>query len=167
MQNLDSFIKRIVLYFISLLSSVLRDIHEPLAMFSYALATGTIIILYPSTPLTFITASTYFHLPIDEEEDRDIDNYERKYLTWVAEPSDSPSTRYSNDNHDSTRRFDTTIIREVLANDDLYEILNVPQSTVLDKATLRRAYLSRSKACHPEYVLFRVAWSISSKYCIE
>lgn len=39
----------------------------------------------------------------------------------------------------------------VLQNDDLYLILGIPKSQHIDKTTLRRAYLSRSKACHPEY----------------
>ncbi|KAH9481547.1 DnaJ-like protein subfamily C member 5-like protein [Psilocybe cubensis] len=104
-------------------------------MFSYALS----------------TASTYFHLPIDEEEDEDIENYERKYLTWVAEPSGSSSKREqsTNPNHDSDGRG-AAVVRAVLENDDLYEILGVPKSATLDKMTLRRAYLSRSRACHPD-----------------
>ncbi|KAJ7475676.1 DnaJ domain-containing protein [Mycena latifolia] len=66
------------------------------------------------------SASTYFHLPVDEEEDKDINEYQRKYITWV------------------------------LAHDDLYQILGVSKSDNLDKMALRRAYLTRSRACHPD-----------------
>jgi curved DNA-binding protein CbpA len=40
----------------------------------------------------------------------------------------------------------------VLATDDLYQILGLEKTAALDKMSLRRAYLSRSKACHPECV---------------
>jgi len=102
-------------------------------------------------------ASTYFHLPIDEEEDEDIEHYERKYLTWVAEPSGSirnteAHSSSSRKNQDKNGKG-AAIVRAVLAHDDLYDILGVSKQTKLDKMTLRRAYLSRSRACHPEYVL--------------
>ena len=131
-------------------------------MFSYALATGELHLrcLYPG--LYMLAASTYFHLPVDEEEDRDIDNYQRKYLTWVAEPSGSSSSHYSrhkpHTNHEPKGIVlspDTSVIKAVLATDDLYQILSVSRNSTLDKMTLRRAYLSRSKACHPECVAFR------------
>ncbi|KAG8213204.1 hypothetical protein J3R82DRAFT_11669 [Butyriboletus roseoflavus] len=41
-------------------------------------------------------------------------------------------------------------ICEVLSTNDLYHILGVPRSPTIDRLTLRRAYLSRSKACHPD-----------------
>ncbi|KAJ3494498.1 hypothetical protein NMY22_g20064 [Coprinellus aureogranulatus] len=44
-------------------------------MLSFALTTGTNF------------ASSLFHLPFDEEEDRDIESYERKHITWVADPT--------------------------------------------------------------------------------
>ncbi|KAF8626396.1 hypothetical protein AX17_006563 [Amanita inopinata Kibby_2008] len=110
-------------------------------MLSYAFSTGVLIL-----------ASTYFHLPIDEEEDADIENYERKYLTWVAEtpgspcPSSRPAPQpsYSNDSHR------VGVLNEILACDDLYDVLGIPKSVTLDRMMLRRAYLSRSRACHPD-----------------
>ncbi|KAF8199508.1 DnaJ domain-containing protein [Pholiota molesta] len=120
-------------------------------MFSYALSTG-------STPLL---SSTYFHLPIDEEEDADIENYERKYLTWVAEPSGS-GTKHARDDSSNSASSSSSIssstsaeaadalVRMVLATDDLYQILGLEKTAALDKMSLRRAYLSRSKACHPD-----------------
>lgn len=125
-------------------------------MFSYALSTGN---LYFDTRLKFLTlstASTYFYLPIDEEEDADIENYQRKYLTWKAEPSGSsnstqnPNTFLSTSSTFSKDRTD--ILHTVLSSHDLYAILGVPKSASLDKMSLRRAYLARSKECHPEYV---------------
>jgi hypothetical protein len=100
-------------------------------------------------------ASTYFHLPVDEEEDKDINEYQRKYITWVAEPSPASSSSSSTTSPSpllpSPER--TTALNEVLAHDDLYAILGVSKSDNLDKMTLRRAYLTRSKACHPESVI--------------
>ncbi|KAG5646113.1 hypothetical protein DXG03_004352 [Asterophora parasitica] len=105
-------------------------------MFSYALS----------------TASTYFYLPIDEEQDADIESYERKYLTWVAEPSgssnappSSPPPKRSTADSDRAK-----IVRHILEINNLYDILGVVKSPTLDRITLRRAYLSRSRACHPD-----------------
>ncbi len=92
---------------------------------------------------------------MDEEEDRDIENYERRYLTWTAEPSGLPTTDksypilHSADVPDPSR-YDT--LKEVLENDDLYKVLGITKAAKLDKVALRRAYLSRSRACHPEFV---------------
>ncbi|KAK0193557.1 hypothetical protein F5146DRAFT_1101505 [Armillaria mellea] len=115
-------------------------------MFSYAFSTGTF-------PLFAFQPSTYFHLPVDEEEDKDIENYERRYLTWTAEPSGLPTTDkpyptlHSADVPDPSR-YDT--LKEVLENDDLYKVLGISKAAKLDKVALRRAYLSRSRACHPD-----------------
>lgn len=107
-------------------------------MFSYALS----------------TASTYFYLPIDEEEDADIENYQRKYLTWIAEPSGSSSSTRKPNTSSSTpstcSKDRTDILNAVLSSHDLYAILGVPKSASLDKMSLRRAYLARSKDCHPD-----------------
>ncbi|KAJ7903699.1 hypothetical protein B0H14DRAFT_2666001 [Mycena olivaceomarginata] len=98
------------------------------------------------------TASTYFHLPINEEEDKDINEYQRKYITWTADSSapssSSPSSTQSSHYLPSAER--TQALNDVLANDDLYAILGVSKSDNLDKLALRRAYLARSRACHPE-----------------
>ncbi|KAF5359581.1 hypothetical protein D9756_003167 [Leucocoprinus leucothites] len=125
-------------------------------MFSYAFNTGSFILARLPLLLTKSAASTYFHLPIDEEEDKDIENYERKYLTWVAEPSvsaDSPSTSSSqsrppSDLSSESERLET--LKSVLSTNCLYEILGVSKDSSLDKITLRRAYLARSRACHPD-----------------
>ncbi|KAH6909144.1 hypothetical protein BKA70DRAFT_226740 [Coprinopsis sp. MPI-PUGE-AT-0042] len=147
-------------------------------------------------------ASNYLYLPFDEEEDEAIENYERKYLTWVAEPtrdvtspSDTPassspsspllsaaslsssssstslssldsipstssssSVPQASDSSSgaplpsSTATCDDSFIHSVINETDLYAILGVSNSPTasLDKQTLRRAYLSRSKECHPD-----------------
>lgn len=123
-------------------------------MFSYAFSTGDCPpIDLVTVNLTTFPASTYFHLPIDDEEDEDIENYERKYLTWVAEPSGSSSPRpLPTDTNVDTEDKGHDVVNLVLANDDLYDILGVTKHSALDKIALRRAYLSRSKVCHPEFV---------------
>ncbi|KAF9256356.1 DnaJ-domain-containing protein [Marasmius fiardii PR-910] len=112
----------------------------------------------------FSTASSYFHLPVDEEEDEDILTWERKYLTWTAEPSPpslsstsllspSPTTLAStiNPEPDTETESDTNeTVHAVLSDNDLYSILGVQRTISLDKITLRKAYLSRSRACHPD-----------------
>ncbi|TFK20703.1 DnaJ-domain-containing protein [Coprinopsis marcescibilis] len=174
-------------------------------MLSYALSTGTQL------------ATSYFHLPFDDEEDEAIKNYERKYLTWVSASSSSDENKSRNssraespstssppspsssrgcissssssaslnslassntsefsDYSDSKSGFpdtesqpsspvtssptsptwktehDDTMISSVIQDNNLYSILGVPNLPTLDKMTLRRAYLSRSKACHPD-----------------
>ncbi|KAJ6577221.1 DnaJ domain-containing protein [Mycena capillaripes] len=98
------------------------------------------------------TASTYFHLPVDEQEDKDIDEYQRKYITWVAEPSgaSSSTTPTAPPSPPSSSPERTAALNEVLEHEDLYLILGVSKSDNLDKMALRRAYLIRSKACHPD-----------------
>ncbi|KAJ7104304.1 DnaJ domain-containing protein [Mycena belliarum] len=101
------------------------------------------------------TASTYFHLPVDEQEDKDIDEYQRKYITWTAEPSgsstpSSPSSSTPPQSPPFPSAQRTKALKEVLTNDDLYRILGVSKADTLDKAALRRAYLTRSRACHPD-----------------
>lgn len=106
--------------------------------------------------LTFCLASTYFHLPVDEQEDKDIENYQRRFITWNADatglstPLDSHPTLPSSEPSYDPRRYQ--VLRDILDNDDLYAVLGIAKATHLDKSALRRSYLSRSRACHPEYV---------------
>ncbi|KAF7316982.1 J domain-containing protein [Mycena chlorophos] len=99
------------------------------------------------------TASSYFHLPVDEQEDEDIANYYRKRITYTrsAGPSygvASASSPASEPWTHSTASSDE--IEEILATDNLYTVLGVLKSDKLDKHSLRRAYLKRSRACHPD-----------------
>ncbi|KAJ2934677.1 hypothetical protein H1R20_g2424, partial [Candolleomyces eurysporus] len=50
----------------------------------------------------------------------------------------------------SSSQNDDGLIQEILRDNDLYSILGVPTTGVLDKMTLRRAYLARSRGCHPD-----------------
>ncbi|KAF5342126.1 hypothetical protein D9611_001439 [Ephemerocybe angulata] len=73
-------------------------------MLSFALSTGTNL------------ATSFFHLPFDEEEDNDIENYERKYITWDPDAASSsnaggnttPSTTLEKGKKKSTERSTET-----------------------------------------------------------
>ncbi|KAJ3826975.1 DnaJ domain-containing protein [Lentinula raphanica] len=109
-------------------------------MFSYALSTAT----------------NLFYLPVDEEEDRDIEGYQRKYLTWTSDQPSGSSHINSSSEGSYAKRWSraeqerSQTVNDILQNDDLYEVLGVDKSKTLDKLTLRKAYLVRSKACHPD-----------------
>ncbi|KAI0749849.1 DnaJ-domain-containing protein [Daedaleopsis nitida] len=115
----------------------------------------------------FGSASTYFHLPIEEDEDLEDDYIPRntRHISWI--PTDTthssspspPRTPTSPSNPSSSKRPDTrqptssknrAVINEILAQNDCYAVLGVSRSSQVDKLTLRRAYLARSKACHPD-----------------
>ncbi|EGN98992.1 hypothetical protein SERLA73DRAFT_73565 [Serpula lacrymans var. lacrymans S7.3] len=103
-------------------------------MFSYALS----------------SASTYFHLPVDDDDERTMPCY----LKHVPLPPESPPSpqrkKYHISQSYSAPDHKLSTMQEVLSNDDLYRILGIPRSSTIDRNTLRRAYLSRSKACHPD-----------------
>jgi hypothetical protein len=88
---------------------------------------------------------------VDDEEDKDIENYGRKYLTWVADPCcSSPPSPCSPESISKSQK--NYALEHVLSHDDLYDVLGLVKATHLDKLALRRAYLSRSRSCHPEQV---------------
>ncbi|KAF8824991.1 hypothetical protein HHX47_DHR7000638 [Lentinula edodes] len=103
-------------------------------------------------------ATNLFHLPIDEEEDREIEGYQRKYLTWTSDQavgtSQASSSKAPNlDTRSALSRAEderNQTVNDILQNEDLYDVLGVDKSKALDKLALRRAYLVRSKACHPD-----------------
>ncbi|KAF7975725.1 hypothetical protein HWV62_8695 [Athelia sp. TMB] len=99
----------------------------------------------------------------DEPEDEDGDGlpFYPKRISWEpgseSSSSDSSPSRSRSSSRSSAappsasasdRRAAT--MNEVLAKNDLYDILGVSNQPTLDKNALRRAYLSRSKACHPD-----------------
>jgi len=115
----------------------------------------------------------------DEEFDNDYLPPYSKYIDWQAsEPilgstqessesfssssssssssslSSSPATRPSTPNHRHRTRGKSnniSVLEEILPEKDLYKILGVERHNGdPDKHVLRRAYLSRSKACHPD-----------------
>ncbi|KIK62376.1 hypothetical protein GYMLUDRAFT_41807 [Collybiopsis luxurians FD-317 M1] len=104
----------------------------------------------------FSTATTFFHLPVDEEEDKDIQAWSRKYLTWSSSELPTPPSTYplhpESDSEAVSRAEEerNKTVSAILENDDLYEVLGVEKSKALDKLALRRAYLLRSRACHPD-----------------
>ncbi|KAF5392296.1 hypothetical protein D9757_001381 [Collybiopsis confluens] len=103
-------------------------------------------------------ATTFFHLPVDEEEDKDIEGWSKKYLTWSSSEISSQSSSSSSieqevDSKSYSRVEDerNKTVNAILQNDlDLYEVLGVQKSKALDRISLRRAYLLRSRACHPD-----------------
>jgi len=129
-------------------------------MLSFAISAGNSSTISTHGQLTSSpTASNYFHLPIDEEEDADIAAYERKYLTWVADSrvsSPSSSLQEQSSSHRSKRHAcsadKSNPVQEILRTNNLYDLLGVPKSDNIDHMTLRRAYLARSRVCHPEFV---------------
>ncbi|GAW10528.1 hypothetical protein LENED_012807 [Lentinula edodes] len=86
------------------------------------------------------TATNLFHIPIDEEEDREIEGYQRKYLTWTSDQavgtSQASSSKAPNlDTRSALSRAEderNQTVNDILQNEDLYDVL------------------VRSKACHPD-----------------
>ncbi|KAI0312667.1 hypothetical protein OF83DRAFT_1215158 [Amylostereum chailletii] len=109
------------------------------------------------------SASDYFYLPIDDEtltenDGTDISHHGRhiswRHLAEKADVDEAPRRRRSSRSRArrglKTETHRSPAIAEVLAQENLYEILGVAHGADLDKMELRRAYLSRSKACHPD-----------------
>ncbi|KAL1949810.1 hypothetical protein VTO73DRAFT_8691 [Trametes versicolor] len=119
------------------------------------------------------SASTYFHLPIDEDDDESsaAPPYRTKHLPWLSPegtdsddsddassaPSGSSTPTASTSSPPQTRagpapppKRSKAVINEILAQEDCYAVLGLSRSSRTDRASLRRAYLSRSKACHPD-----------------
>ncbi|KAI0249893.1 hypothetical protein BJV78DRAFT_634082 [Lactifluus subvellereus] len=108
------------------------------------------------------SASHYFYLPIDDEPHIDEDpststiSYScTRSLLWdgsegsCTDPDDSP-TRPSSPITSRRRHRPQQEIADILEQKDLYNILGLSRAAASDKMELRRAYLSRSRACHPD-----------------
>ncbi|KZT73481.1 DnaJ-domain-containing protein [Daedalea quercina L-15889] len=107
------------------------------------------------------SATSYFHLPIEEDE---VDFPTSRHIAWTpsadstdSDDSDSgtpsaPSTSAASSSRSKLKGNpkEKAIIQEILAQNDLYRILGVQRNSRMDKMALRRAYLARSKACHPD-----------------
>lgn len=131
-------------------------------MFSYVLSSGTSRVLSKTYLPTPLAATSYFHLPIEEDEDDDFPT--SRHIAWTpsAESTDSddsdsgapppPSSPSQKCSKARQNHKDRAIIQEILSENDLYRILGLQRSSRIDKMALRRAYLARSKACHPECV---------------
>ncbi|KAI0703822.1 hypothetical protein BC835DRAFT_1480349 [Cytidiella melzeri] len=118
------------------------------------------------------SATTYFYLPVDEDEDPVTDNLLPKPLAWTngeIDPSEDSNFSASSASTSSSSiasdfgetssasaqcspiaRKNYAVIQEILSHDDLYRILGIQRKAQIDRLSLRRAYLSRSKACHPD-----------------
>lgn len=128
-------------------------------MFSYVFSTGQSIRVDNRTSHTDSTtiASSFFHLRATDDEHNATDNVpvHPKHITWSPQPYPSAEEQKSCDTFKSSPNDDifyTPEMLQVLSSDDLYCILGVTRSQTIDRVTIRRAYLSRSRVCHPEYV---------------
>ncbi|KAI0028964.1 DnaJ-domain-containing protein [Vararia minispora EC-137] len=95
------------------------------------------------------SATQYFYLPIDEEPNHDEHGIpaHSKLISWGdIVDDDAPGYPEEKGRHEPP----SPAIEEILAVDNLYEILGVPQHRQLDENSLRRAYLARTRACHPD-----------------
>jgi len=110
----------------------------------------------------FNAASEYFYLPIDDEfhiEEPSTSTLSHSYtrsLRWDSpeesstDHSDDSPTRPSSPITSRSRHRRQQEITDILEQKDLYNILGLSRTAASDKMELRRAYLSRSRACHPE-----------------
>lgn len=132
-------------------------------MFSSVLSSGRYALAYPQSTIhsSCNTASSYFFLPIDDEPHLGGPSTSCSYtrsLSWDA--SEESSTDHSDDSPTRpaspitarSRHRRQQEIADILEQKDLYNILGLSRASAPDKMELRRAYLSRSRACHPECV---------------
>lgn len=98
-------------------------------------------------------ASSYFYLPVDEDED--LESIDDKSLIQASSSKSNRSAPPHPKTETKTPHQDP-IIADILSSDDLYSVLGVERTAKLDTASLRRAYLRRSRACHPECVFLPV-----------
>ncbi|KAH7928275.1 DnaJ-domain-containing protein [Leucogyrophana mollusca] len=102
----------------------------------------------------FSSATTLFYLPGGDDKDP-LPFYSRR-IPWLRPPQEPPPScetqgyRITPSHRCSEKASKLSAMNEVLSTDDLYCILGIPRSPTIDKITIRRAYLSRSKACHPD-----------------
>ncbi|TFK50056.1 DnaJ-domain-containing protein [Heliocybe sulcata] len=97
------------------------------------------------------SASNYFYLPVEDEETDA--SHSRKQITWTEGAADAKkglSSDPSSDARSGQSAGKNPVIDHVLSRNDLYEVLGIPRSKAGDRAALRRAYLLRSKDCHPD-----------------
>lgn len=136
-------------------------------MFSSVLSSGRYALPTPNQPhIHLFQASAFFHLPIDDEphisepSTSTISHSNARSLSWTnaaewsAGYSDDTPTRSLSPVSSRSRHRDREIT-DILEQKDLYNILGLSRTAASDKVELRRAYLSRSRTCHPEYVSSR------------
>ncbi|CAL1715972.1 unnamed protein product [Somion occarium] len=125
--------------------------------------------MFPNISTIITSASSYFYLPVDEDAEDSDDSLDLERVPRHISWSSSDSTEYEDSCFSSTSSSSSSssiasdytpspprpsknrsLIKEILAEDDLYKVLGISRSTPVDRLILRRAYLSRSKACHPD-----------------
>jgi hypothetical protein len=133
-------------------------------MFSSVLSSGRYALAYPKLTRhsSCKTASSYFFLPIDDEPHLGGPSTSCSYtrsLSWdgleesSTDHSDDSPTRPASPITSRSRHRRQQEIADILEQKDLYNILGLSRASAPDKMELRRAYLSRSRACHPEYAV--------------
>ena len=132
-------------------------------MLSSVLSSGWYALATPNQPYNHLrnAASAYFYLPIDDEphqgDPSTLSSYTRS-LSWdgsegsSTDHSDDSPTRHASPITPRNRHRRQQEIADILEQKDLYNILGLSRTPAPDKMGLRRAYLSRSRACHPECV---------------
>jgi hypothetical protein len=106
----------------------------------------------------------------DESTTSTISHSSTKSLLWdgseesYTDHSEDLPTRPSSPIAPRSRHRRQQEIAEILEQKDLYKILGLSRETASDKMELRRAYLSRSRACHPEYA---PRLPVSTPFCID
>ena len=106
----------------------------------------------PNDPATFFRfrflAAAYLTAP-SPDSSKDLVGYVGPSPAFSHPPTFTNPSRadpFSQDQHDPK----CEIIEDILAHNDLYHVLGVTPSVADDLPALRRAYLSRSRRCHPE-----------------
>jgi hypothetical protein len=69
---------------------------------------------------------------------------------WSGISSSFPITSPLPDDQEGGTKYET--IYDILRKDDLYDVLSITPDVADDLSALRRAYLARSRHCHPESV---------------
>ncbi|KAH7912025.1 hypothetical protein BJ138DRAFT_1084428 [Hygrophoropsis aurantiaca] len=99
----------------------------------------------------FSSASTLFYLPTDDNTK--VLPFHSRHTSRLSLPCTSSKLcdiQPCQTTGTSSTPSKLCTMNEVLSTDDLYCILGIPRSPIIDQIVIRRAYLARSKACHPD-----------------
>lgn len=130
------------------------SLHDVFLSLQSGYASRLLSILWCSLIMFFHIASSYWCFPffVDAKDHDHALTTRSECIEWLPRPR-SPDSFEPLSPGQSQENIHSREICEVLSTNDLYHILGVPCSPAIDRLALRRAYLSRSKACHPEFVL--------------
>jgi hypothetical protein len=148
-----------------------------LFMFSSVLSSGRYALPTPKqSHIHPFQASAFFYPPIDDnphlgEPSTSTISYSNvRSLSWnnagesSTDISDDTPTRPLSPVPSRGRHRRHQEIADILEQKDFYNILGLSRAAASDKLELRRAYLSRSRACHPEYV--PIPWLFHFRLCV-